>query len=32
MNDYIEIFKKNEEINDDNEMIKGALECLDRFD
>lgn len=31
VNDYVKIFKKNEEINNYDEMIKGALECLDKF-
>ena len=31
MEDYIKIFKHNKIANNYDELIKGALECLDRF-
>ena len=31
MEDYIKIFKQNKIANNYDELIKGALECLDRF-
>lgn len=31
MEDYIKIFRQNEIVNNFDEQMKGALECLDRF-
>lgn len=31
MRDYVKVFKKNENIGNHDMLIKGALECLDRF-
>lgn len=31
MNDYIKIFKQNEDVSSSETLIKGALDCLDKF-
>lgn len=31
MKDYVKIFKQNEDISNQDELIEGALRCLDRF-
>ena len=31
MKDYVKIFKQNEDISNQDKIIDGALECLDRF-
>ena len=31
MKDYVKLFKQNEEMSNQDEIIEGALKCLDRF-